>query len=594
LINKRRSGLALGTVLACLAALAVILFAAVSAALSHLNFSRASTNQEHARNLADAAIAEAIDRLVTSDYSFGTNGTDGVTVTIAGLSDAEGGLSFSNSGDFSGRHSFNNLGSDNQRVEGLARPVPGRTVHLVARGRVGNTVRWVECLYHRPPFPDGLLATGPIDAKALHLAGVRGAGDYTGGDISNIPLEDRMPGNLFSNSAQGFTSSGPSAAVSQNSIITGSMGSVGGATVDNSSVVQGEVLPGSETRPVPEIDVVQKIDLLAGNAIPLNNSYGSDLTLDPDWFSISSGDLQVNGDLELRGSALLVRGDLTVGRALTGTGLVLVDGDVQIGDGGSNVTAGNQVAIGCTGDFDLQAAAPENNFFKGVVYCEGDFWAKDITVVGATVVNGKRGAAGSAELENVRFVYNPGGVELIFQPPKGYEKTNHTLAVGFLIRPGDVEGEYVCDAQAYFGFGNAHGDNAPTVTPLAWAGTDSRNDPLPDPLDPLNPTNWYESFRDVPLGHPSDPNFGEVLIQQIGQWAEVQENRGEDRDDWLQEIRNLPGPPDSTNPTAFQEYLRNAIRQSDESQRVSFNLNNLFAESMGRSRVLYWRPVTER
>lgn len=580
---KNRRGLALGTVLAVMAALAVVLFVAVSASLSHLSFSRAAANSEHARNLADAAIAQAMDELVASDYTLGTSGAGEIVVTIPGLDDAEGRLSFADSGVFSGKQSTNNVAEDNQLVGGFARTVPGRTIHLVARGRVGTTVQWMECLYHRPPFPDGLIATGPVLARALQLSGIRREGAYTGGDPAAIPEEETIPGNLFGNSASGFTPTGPSVTVSQNSEITGSVGSVSSIDVDGSSQVDGEVVPGSEARPMPELDVLGKIALLEPNAIPINGSHGGDLTLDPDWFSVANGDLSVSGDLDLQGSALLVKGNLTVGRAVTGTGAILVDGDVQIGDGGTSVVTNDQLAIGCTGDFRLEASAPEDNYFKGLVYCEGDFQARDITVVGATVVNGKNGAAGSAQLENVRFVYSPGAVELELQPPKGKERDDHTLAVGFTIRPSDVEGEYVCDARAYFAYGRRAGDPTNIDHPKVWPSLDNSNGAISVP--PPNP-KWYQAFHDVPIGNPNAPNFGLALQAQIGEWAEDIENMRSSRPvDWNQAVSEVP---EGSN---FIQFLRDSINRSDHSQRLSFNLNNLFAESMGRSRVLYWKPV---
>lgn len=578
-MNSNR-GLTLGTVLACMAALTVILFAAISAAFSHLNFAQTTTIEAHAKNLADGAISKAIDRLIDSDFALGADGTGGVTYTMPGLDDAEGTLSFVASGPFSNRRSTNNLHTDDQVSGGLAREVPGRTLHLLARGRVGHTVRWVECLFYRPPFPDGLLATGPIDAKAVHLVGVRGEGDYAGGDLNSISPEDRLPGNLFSNSLSGFSPGNPSAEVTMSSRITGSVGARGSVNVDGSTTVEGELLPGSNERPLPELDIRQKIALLEPNAIALSANH-TNLSLDPSWFSISNSGVTVSGDLELEGSALLVRGDLEVGGAITGTGVVLVDGDVTIGDGGSSVVGEDQVALGCTGSFDLDAAAPENNYFKGLVYCEGDMTARDITVVGASVVNGKNGSAGSARLENVRYVYNPGAVELVVQPPAGVEHDNHTLAIGFTLRPSMTPGEYVCDARAYFGFGDDCGEPEYINSPVRWPELDSTNGSIPDGTNGGTPGNWYKEFQGVPIGAPGQANFGEDLSAQIGAWADTTEEMGDPREiNWNEATSDFLVP-----------LLERAIREADHSQRLSFNLNTLLPESAGTSRILYWRPL---
>lgn len=570
-MKTRIRGVALGTVLACLLALMVVLFAAVSASVSHLNFASASTRQEHAQNLADAAISEAIDQLVSSNYTLGASGSGGVTVTFNGLADAEGSLSFSNSGVFFNRQSTNNLNDDNQISGGAGRLVPGRTVHLVARGRVGSTERWVECLYHKPPFPDGLITTGPIDARTIHLVGIRQEGAYAGGDPNSIPLQDTIPGNLFSNSALGFAAGGPASEVSQNSLVTGSVGAVGTVDVDASTLVEGELLPGSDDRPIPDLNINQKITLLEPNAIPIGLSH-VDLSLDPNWFSLASSDLNISGNLQLNGSALLVRGDLNVARAVTGTGIILVDGDVNIGGGGVSVVSGDQVAIGCTGDFRLQASGPNGNYFKGLIYCEGDLEAREITVVGVTVVHGKNGSVGSARLENVRFIYNPGAVQLVLQKPRGREEVDHSLAISFTLRPSDVPGEYLCSARAYFGFGDdiIPNSGSPNVVdePQVWPSLDAQHAVEP----------WFQDFQDVPVGAPG-PTFGATLGQQIGAWADAVENP-EVRANWT-----------TLTPPWFTQMLNDSLTSTGDTYYVTFNLNNLLAESMGSARVLYWRPL---
>ena len=193
---------------------------------------------------------------------------------------------------FSKGYSKFNLESDSGTVGARDRQVPGRTVHLVARGKVGEVESWMECYYYKPPFPDGLAATGRVTASSLYLAGVRRTQGYAGGDPSTINPAEAFPANLFSN----FSQAGPPVAVlSDNCRITGSAGAVGGVSVDASSIVEGEVLPGSDPRALPELDVVERIAAIETNAI-LTASTGGTLTLDQQWFSRCNGNLTVGGN----------------------------------------------------------------------------------------------------------------------------------------------------------------------------------------------------------------------------------------------------------------------------------------------------------
>lgn len=562
--------MALNTVLACMAALTVVLFTAVSAAVSHLNFARAASAESHAKNLADAAISQTIDRLIDSNFELGSEGEGEIRYLIPGLDDAEGSLSFSGAGAFDGRQSTNNLQSDDQLLGGFGREVPGRTVHLVARGRVGNTVRWVECLYHRPPFPDGLISSGPVDAKALQLLAVRRQANYAGGDPSTIAPEDRAPSNLFSNSPRGFQVGEPSVKVADNSRIEGSVGSVGSVNVDGSTVVEGEVLPASNERDIPELDILEKMALLTPNAIDVSSPSG-DFSLDPNWFSKSDGNFSVGGDLDLSGSVLLVNGNLQVGGAVTGTGIILVNGNVEIDDGGNSVSSSDQVAIACTGDFTLKAATPEGNYFQGLVYCEGDFEAKDITVFGSTVVHGKNGADGSASLDNVRFIQSPGSVNLILTRHRGVylpDNGGNLIDLSLTLRENQ-EGEYVIDARGYFTDNKDERDKPDT--PLDW-------DKSPGGRD----TYKEKHFPNIPVSSLNEDAIKESLRQALEPDFEA----------WY-EIRDGDKAWQNNAKQRFEEFLdklAESLTEGDE-YTVTFNLNNLLSDPAESSRLLYWRPV---
>lgn len=583
-------------------ALAVVLFAAVSAAISHLRMVSTASNAEHAKNLAEAALAKAMVEVVRTDYKFGKNGTDRIQISVPDLPGSSGVVTFDQS-EFSDAYSTFNLESDTPILGARSHNVPGRTVHLVARGKVGSSESWMECVYHRPPFPDGLAATGPVDAKALYLAGIRRGQAYSGGDPSNIPPDDSLPANLFSNA------SGANAAlIGVNCRITGSAGAVGGVNVDPTSLVEGEVLPGSEPRAVPDMDIPARMSALRPNAVTVSGT-GGDLELDKDWFCQATSGLSVGGNLKLNGSVLLVDGDLAVAGAIEGTGVVLVNGNVDITDGRSNVTAADQVALACTGDFKLRAQAPEGNYFQGLVYCEGDFEAKDITVVGATVVNGKNGKAGSATLDNVRFVQSPGGVTLELSRVRGRTIGRHSWAWSLTLRPNPSggQGEFLADARLYFTdweFCNSkHDHDAVGVCPakdaaLPWKSfpSDGHNDSFAS-WNSVSGTKYrrVQSRPAQTFQGTAYPNGIPIKLDPSGRIIDFGPMRNEVFSFFTSEAERK-GPILGAELGQYNKEVNDILdlRMANDfvksTYQVTFNLNTLLGESMGTTRTLLWKP----
>ena len=585
--RKNRAGMALGTVLACLAAMTLILYSAVSATLSHLNIANHVSQQQHAQNLAEAALAEAMAQLAANDYQPIPGGQ--VVVTVAGLNDAEGTVSFNNTGDFVNDYSHSRLNDPNNTTSttgARGRTVPESSVHLVARGRVGDIERWVECLYYRPPFPDGLVASGGIQASGLYLTGVRRSGNYSGGHPSTINPEDILPANLFSNSLVGSTSGAPAVNLEGNSEVNGSLGAVGSVSVNPNSSVTGEVLPGSEPQEIPELDLAAKMQTLIETSDPFVNS-GGNVTLPDGWFSHAPSAVNINGDLDLNNSVLCVEGDLNITGAITGTGFLLVDGDVTVGDGGSDVTGSDQIALATSGDLNLSASTPEDNFFKGLVYAEGDVDARDITVVGAMVVNGKRGKAGTVDLENVRFVYNPGGVTMNLRKLEGLPAPTRQLGGAIAIRRSTNASKILVDFDLYISLSSGTPNGFDPDLPKTW-DQDSSN-------GPGSPTAMVVSEKDVEFPLPFDqanPAFVSAadelatrLLDEVNRNSPSSEN---------QETSALidDAPPDY--PRGLRRYilesLAEMIDQNPDTYELGFDLNNLLAEHTSESRVLLWQP----
>ena len=550
-------GVALGTVLLCLTLLITLIFLAISASLSHLNVVSLQGTRDHATNLAEATLSRGVERLLETDMAFGTNGTDQANVSHSVLQDADGFLSFS-PGALPNHFSTNNMNPDTSRIGSGGVSVPPNAVHLVARGRVGSVERWMECIYYEPPFPDGLVASGTVDASGLLLSGVRTGAAYDGGDTTAIPADQQVQANLFSLAATG--PGGQAVILGPDCDINGSVGAVGQIEVDPSSKVRGEVRPGSQERPVPSLSVRDRIAVLEPNAVDVTYP-GGDLQLSQSWFNHAVGGLEVTGDLDLNGSALTVDGPLTIHGAIKGTGAILVDGSVRILDGGSAVSSTDQVALAATGDVEIRALSRDSNYFQGLVYCEGDFRAEKITVVGAVTINGKTPDKGNASLENVRLVRSPTSVQISLRAMKGYEFGSRSGALSFTLKPAPDGETYICSARGVFTLESDIGADI-LHQPILW--DDNTSDVIA-----------YEEWEDVNVGKPG-PGFGEPLATQIGQWARDVDNDGE----FVGIFRQI-----------VHDDLMALVQQPTGQFDVSFSLNNLLAEHYDESRILLWRPV---
>jgi hypothetical protein len=552
-------GAALGSVLLCLAVAVALLYVAVSGSLSHLMVVKNASQREHAKNLAESAISRAVEQLVESDYTWGANGTDRIEVTFEGLKDADGLVSF-NKSELPKHYSTTNLQNDQTVVGAGGTAVPANSVHIVSRGRVGGVERWIECIYHKPPYPDGLVASGPIEASGLVLSGVRKGEDYQGGDPQSIPPEDRVLANLFSNAAHGPSPGLPSISLGPGCHINGTVGTAGQIKVEPMTVIKGELLPFSQARPLPSLSIADRISVLTPNSVDVA-SLGGDLQLNKSWFNHANGGLHVGGNLHLNGSALTVNGPLVVDGAVKGLGVILVDGSVDIRNGGSSIQSTDQVAIGATGDVTLQASGPEGNYFQGLVYTEGNLTARDITVVGTVVVHGKNGSKGSATLDNVRLVRTPASVNVRLQSMKGVDHGSRSGALSFTVTPAPDGETYLCSARLVM---TKESDitAADNDRPIVW---ESYGDQM-----------FYKEWQDFNLGKPG-PDFGRALGIEIGNAVAsfAEGNSGK----WKQRYLDI-----------VMTDLKALLEQKDQIHSVSLALNNLLAEDFGESRFLLWRP----
>lgn len=632
--SRTRRGLTLATVLLCMVALILILLTAGTAAVNHLRFATARETADHAQNLAEAALAEAYTKLVEQDFVYGKQDATThqypapIVVTVADLPGGTGEVTFDpGTPGFSSGYSINNINDDNSVNRPDGGVVPGRSVYVLARGKVGTTERWVECVYYRPPFPDGLACSGAADGRSVQLAAIRsGSVVPANGDPMAIPPDEALPANIFSNTTT---------SVSGSSIVTGSVGAVGSVSVTANCQIQGEVLPGSEARAIPDVRLDEKFAIVEQNNTPVSSSSG-DLTLSPNFFMLADSGLNVGGDLDLNGSVLLVKGgDLKVNGAVKGTGIILGERDIEIRDGGAHLDTAEQVAIGCKGNFKLQAQSPLNNFFNGLVYAEGDIEAKDITVVGAVVGNGKRGAAGNVTLDNVRFIYNPGALDVVVYPAlvtarEWSNDAQFSMFSASVRRKPDGSGWL---ANAWVGLQVTKRKKTKAEKQAFERGV-NENDWDLEKIKAIAPATFVEHTWkniDIPNGIWTDDTYGnysrtggaltpeqDLALRQAfayneamklaATWLDANDNEGSTgagKESWYSRMSSGwtlnkggdPNRPPEDGTVHFMQIInqhRAALTNQQPSGVIHFNLNNLLAEfNANTSRVLLWRPVSK-
>lgn len=423
MLKGGRRGSALGTVLLLLSVGLLISFTAASVGVFNAQLSTAQETHDHAKNLAESAVARALAELAKTE-NFGADRAAGkaIVVTVPGLPAAwKGYLSF-NAGEAGAEgtgYSSNYYNQDTHQMGSLNRDVPPNTIHLIGLGVCGTTRYQAECLYYKPPYPYGLGSSGLIEAENVLVAGIKSGASFSG-NYSGLPNNQKTPAHVFSNrvsSAPGDSSLrlGPGCD------IRGNAGAVGNVTVAGTSTVEGEVQPYTYKRPIPEINIdaiYTQIASAAGDwsfsgagAAPVKGA-GNGSTLPFSGYMVLNGNQSFPGDLMMNGCALFVDGNLNVGGTVRGTGVILSRGSISLNSGAA-FDATESLALCAKGDIHLSGADRDTFFFHGLVYSEGDIYADGITVLGSVVAN-SRGNTAKGNLHLHDMSIHPGGGVGIF------------------------------------------------------------------------------------------------------------------------------------------------------------------------------------
>ncbi|MHB2016544.1 MAG: hypothetical protein ACYCW6_06300 [Candidatus Xenobia bacterium] len=390
----------------------MIILLAVTAAFSLANISLLDLQssqtidaQRTARNLADSCIAITIQHL-RADATFGTNRLPTDTCQV----------SYSNGSAYATFNpqaaaaqnipwSTNLLQSDTAGSGWHGRSIPSHGCHIVAQGICNSHRVLVESIVTMPPFPYTIAATGTVASLGpLLVAAVDPASQASA--QANIQSNNLLPGNLVSNSAQ-------AQALDLSAChVTGNVQAVGGIQLARGSQVDGSVQPDSDPVPMPSIDVQGMVTSASNDAnltAITQNPIGNPKM--PAGFYSYTGNLVVNGDLNLSQTVMYVNGSLHVTGGIKGTGALIVGGTTTV-DRTSQMATDDMAAIISGDTVTLNGAGSGASSFQGLIYTAGDFKAQGITLIGSFVANS--GNNGNVQLQDVAAVQDTSVTHIVF------------------------------------------------------------------------------------------------------------------------------------------------------------------------------------
>jgi cytoskeletal protein CcmA (bactofilin family) len=253
--------------------------------------------------------------------------------------------------------------------------VPERTAHLLAKGVYRGSERTVEAILHLPLAPYGLAAAGPIEAR----------GGVTVSAVNPATGQADLPADILTNATD-------SRAVNLGAatLVKGNITSAGGILLAPGATVEGERLEFASPGSILQMQASTYDPAANGQAyLPLQPVYLEEAT----WNGTlrAEGPVLVRGGVVMDGALVYIDGDLTVRGPLRGRGVIVVTGDILVEDMVALETE-NEVAFLCKGRFEIRGRGPASSNLRGIVYCEGGFFANKVTLRGTLVANGPEGA----------------------------------------------------------------------------------------------------------------------------------------------------------------------------------------------------------
>ena len=389
-ISAPTLGASIPTVMAVIALMLMMAFTVLGVAFNHLNLSNRSSHSAQADHLAEAVLAQAIERLQTHP-DFGTVGASvDPTIELSFPALPEGNLGvltfdFDRAAALGIHRSLNNRSDLAVESSIAGKSVPAESVHLVARARVLNAESTMEAVVTLPKFPYSVASEGAIRSNGgLVVAAVRPGMPY---DISGPVAEENLePGHLVSNSGLGDDA----VVLSGENRIVGDLRSSSGATIDGQTSVLGEIRLNSDKVSLPKIRAYD-YDPEGKPGLQVVNSGAG--TLDVSGFQKSYSNLTVDNGIRLNGGVLFVEGDLTVSAGgVSGKGAIITTGNLTVrGDG--DASSDNQAALISDGNITLLGDTSDKAKFAGLVYSNGNLNSENFRLAGVFVAAGTNSQA---------------------------------------------------------------------------------------------------------------------------------------------------------------------------------------------------------
>ena len=312
---------------------------------------------------------------------------------------AQGKLSFAASPD--APYSMNNYAADKPTMGFGQQPVPAHSVLLMATGVQGKTRRALKCVLHTPKYPFAIAATGPITVTGNFLVGAVKNSD----ELPNPMTMD----NLHPADVASLSSGDPAVVLEGTSTVAGAVRTPGRAEL-RGAVVRGGVV--HQKVDLPHLDV-RSYDT-AGRPFLRELAASSPGTVLRGWCRAGDGLDIESGGLELSEAVLYVKGNLHVRGGISGLGAVFVDGNVIIEDGVA-LRSNQELAVCCTGDLTVRGKGPDT-YLYGLLYCQGQFTAEKITLVGAFLSDSGSSAA-PLKMDNVTALQSEVGQSFAIKYP---------------------------------------------------------------------------------------------------------------------------------------------------------------------------------
>lgn len=405
MVRKNLRGVSLMTALLLITIVMVVAATMAGVFTMNMNITQRVSNGSIALSEAEAGIAEVLYQITREEniegdknaenpkINWGINGETIRATITPGMNEDEAFhlVTFDPSSNFP--HSTNNTYLDRD-IGSMGRTIPDGMIHIVSTGYCKGQYRTVECLVEKPPFPFGLATSGPL--VSLDPIKVKGVSSLASFDPDE---EGDRPGHLLCNSPEGIKIG---TADGQTTEISGFVKSSGAVVIEQPASVRGGIRSFADDSTIVDIDIKDfDIQGQPGVVTLLDSQYDQAQEMDV-MYHYSGGHLQYMREVQLKQAMLYVEGDLTIHGPVYGEGLIVVDGNATF-KSGTALAGTNKMAILASGDITIEG---NNNYFMGLVYCEGNLDASNITIVGNTVVNSADASKGKATLENVTVVSN--------------------------------------------------------------------------------------------------------------------------------------------------------------------------------------------